>query len=181
MIRNRSGLEATVVKIRRRHIAVGYIVTFLVFSFSSSKIFQTFACETLEDDKTYLRADYSLECTSDRHQAFQVYATVMIFVYPLGIPMLYGYIFFANRKDLMSKKSREGNPHLQPFVDLWKQYKPNRFYFELVDLCRRVVLTGIVVFIYPGTAAQIAITFMLALWFLWLTEILNPYRKHQDT
>ncbi|CAM9123034.1 unnamed protein product, partial [Choristocarpus tenellus] len=119
MIRNRGGPEATLMRIRRRHISVGYAVTFLVFSFSSSKIFQTFACEELEDGKTYLRADYSLECTSDRHQAFQAYAAIMIFVYPLGIPILYGYIFFANRKALMSKKSSVGNPDLQPFVELW--------------------------------------------------------------
>ncbi|CAM9319149.1 unnamed protein product [Choristocarpus tenellus] len=181
MTRNRGGSEENTAKIMRRHVSVAYAVTFLSFSSVSSLVFQTFACETFDKEQTYLRADYSLECTSVKHKAFQAYASLMIFIYPLGIPIAYGAILFNNREELMNEERREKNIHLQPFVDLWEQYKPNRFYFELLDLGRRVLLTGIVVFIYPNTAAQIALKFMIALWFLWLTEILNPYCRPQDT
>ena len=42
---------------------------------------QTFACDHLEEmDKTYLRADYSLECDTHKHNWFKFYSAVMILV-----------------------------------------------------------------------------------------------------
>lgn len=42
---------------------------------------QTFTCDELEDvDKRYLRADYAIECDSDKHKVYQIYAGAMILV-----------------------------------------------------------------------------------------------------
>lgn len=42
---------------------------------------QTFSCDELEDvGKSYLRADYGIDCDSDRHKAFKLYAGFMILV-----------------------------------------------------------------------------------------------------
>ncbi|CAM9660772.1 unnamed protein product [Ectocarpus sp. 6 AP-2014] len=39
------------------------------------------------------------------------------------------------------------------------------------------MLTGVVVFMFPNDAAQIAITMMAAFFFLWLFEVLSPYKS----
>ena len=55
---------AGVVKmIRRKHRTVFLLLTFLVFSSESSMVFQTLACETLDAEVEYLRADYRIQCT----------------------------------------------------------------------------------------------------------------------
>lgn len=42
---------------------------------------QTFTCDELEDiNKGYLRADYAIECDSDKHKVYQIYAGAMILV-----------------------------------------------------------------------------------------------------
>ncbi|CAM9726665.1 unnamed protein product, partial [Hapterophycus canaliculatus] len=97
--RNRSSPEA-VQKVRLKHISAALWITFLIYSSVSSSIFQTFSCETLADGKTYLRADYSIECDSSKHHAMRVYAAVMIFVYPLGIPLIYVALLFWGRDAL---------------------------------------------------------------------------------
>ena len=58
--------------IRRKHISLALLVTFLVYSSVSSTIFRMFACEELDDGEEYLRADYSILCTSSKHRALQV-------------------------------------------------------------------------------------------------------------
>ncbi|CAM9384239.1 unnamed protein product [Ectocarpus fasciculatus] len=119
------------------------------YSSVSSTVFQTFACETLDDGIEYLRADYRIHCTDATHEAFQVYAGSMIFVYPLGIPLLYASLLFQ-RRDVLADDGADKTA-AQPISGLWEPYRPERFYCEVVECGRRVMLTGVVVFIFPTT------------------------------
>lgn len=78
-------------------------------------------------------------------------------------------------------ENRENNDGVASFADLWKQYKPKCFFFEVVECCRRVLLTGIVVFIYPDSAAQIAVALVMATTFFIFSEALAPYVSTWDT
>ena len=43
------------------------------------QVFQAFACEEFpEIEKSYLRADLRIECGTDEHTAYMIYAAVMI-------------------------------------------------------------------------------------------------------
>lgn len=64
--------------------------------------------------------------------------------------------------------------------DLWKPYRQDRLFYEVVECTRRVMLTGVVVYIYPDSAAQISTTLLLALVFFALSEALDPYKDLQD-
>ena len=66
-------------------------------------------------------------------------------------------------------------------TDLWKPYKPDRFYYEVIECIRRVLLTGALVFIYPNTAAQIAVALIMATFFMIISEALAPYASSWDT
>lgn len=88
---------AVVEKIRHKH-QTALLLTFLVYSSVSSLVFQTFACETLDDGIEYLRADYRIQCTDFKHQAFKAYAGIMVVVYPVGILLLYAVLLFEHRK-----------------------------------------------------------------------------------
>lgn len=213
------------------------LVTFLVYSAASSTIFQTFVCDPLDDGRKYLRADYRLECHqagSDNavpvHRAYMIYAGIMIIVYPIGIPVLYGLLLWwtwrrpppgpsvldmapprrcedgdrietVRRQPSWASVSECGAPngvpssvaplpprseinlqehHHSTVRELWKPYKQDRFFYEVVECTRRVMLMGVVVFIYPGTAAQISTTFLLALFFFAVSEALDPYEDAQD-
>ena len=180
--RNR-GSEPALEIVRHKHMSMVLLISFLVYSSVSATIFQVFACEPLSDQKTYLRADYSIECDSSKHQAFQVFAGVMIFVYPLGIPLFYAYLLYKNRHVLASENDeepRETSSKVQPISDLWVPYKPGRFYYEVIECVRRIMLTGVVVFIYPDTAAQVAVTLMIAVVFLVVSVLLAPFVSKWD-
>eukprot|EP00752_Nemacystus_decipiens_P008185 g7321.t1 len=164
--------------IRRKHQTALLLLTFLVYSAVSSTVFQTFACETLDDGVEYLRADYRIQCTDAKHKSFEVYAGFMILVYPLGIPLLYTIQLFQHRDVLAD--AGEDKVAAQAISGLWEPYRPERFYYEVVECGRRVMLTGVVVFIFPGDAAQVAITMLIAFLFFGILEVLSPYESESD-
>ena len=60
------------------------MIGFLFFSPTSIVVLQTFVCETFEDGTQALVADSSIECYTPTHIWSIFYATIMVFVYPVG-------------------------------------------------------------------------------------------------
>lgn len=52
---------------------------------------------------------------------------------------------------------------------------------QVLECMRRIMLTGVVVFIYPGDAAQIVISIMFAFIFFAVSEALLPFESASDT
>ena len=177
------GSESALERIRHKHMSMVIFVSFLVYSSVSATVFQTFACEHLDDGKKYLRADYRIECDGSKHQAFEFFAYIMFAVYPVGIPLFYSYLLFESRRVLVNEDeaTRMLSSPVKSISDLWIPYKPRRFYYEVVECVRRIMLTGVVVFIYPNTAAQVAVTLMIAFFFVVVSLMLVPYVSKWDT
>ena len=166
--------------IKHKHVSMGLLLMFLVYSSASSVIFQMFDCEKLDDGKDYLRADYTIECDSLRHRVLMGYAGVMFLLYPLGIPALFSYVLFRNRRVLADEEGREGELSVRSISNLWEPYKPSRYYYEVIECGRRIVLTGVILIIDDDSAAQIAVTLILAFVFTVISEGLAPYESQTD-
>lgn len=166
--------------IRWKYLSAVLLLTFLVYSSASATVFQTFACECLHDGNEYLRADYRIQCDSPTHRGWQLYAAFMVVVYPVGIPVAYSILLSRHRRRLTNMRSREHDARIRPILQLWAPYRPSRYYYEIVECVRRISLTGVVVFIYPNTAAQVAITLAMAFAFVLVSEGLSPYASQWD-
>jgi hypothetical protein len=75
-----------------KHQLAFLAMTFLIYSTVSTAVFQTFACDTIdqyaEHKTSYLRADYSVECGTAKHTLYKMYSGIMILVYPIGEPLV---------------------------------------------------------------------------------------------
>eukprot|EP00752_Nemacystus_decipiens_P007571 g6764.t1 len=180
-VRIHRGATETLQNVRHKHVSLLLLLTFVVYSSVTSVLFSTFACEVLDDGKDYLRSDYRIECDSPKHRGFKVYAGLMIVVYTAGIPAFYASLLWTAR-DLLrqEQKDRGSASRVSSTSDLWSPYKPAVFYYELIECARRILLAGVVVFIYPNSAAQIAITLMVAFAFVLVSEGLAPYASKWD-
>ncbi|CAN0312502.1 unnamed protein product, partial [Discosporangium mesarthrocarpum] len=115
-----------------RHAAVGLLLTFLVFSSVSTVIFKTFSCDTIADtNKRYLREDYSISCDTKEYQGYRAYASIMVLVYPVGIPLLYFWILWRNRSKLNPKldstihtPGHTVNPNPSHWTGRWRRKQP---------------------------------------------------------
>ena len=170
---------------RNKHLAVGLFLLFMVYSSVSYTIFQTFVCDPLDSGVSYLRADYEEECGTTIHFAYKTYAGIMIIVYPVGIPVVFALALFINRdgiKSIIAKTNGRNQVPLESeaIKDLWAPYKRSRYYYEVIECGRRIALTGLAVFIYPGSTAQVAIEALLAVVFSTISEILSPFAEPLD-
>ena len=169
---------------RNKHLAVGLFLLFMVYSPVSHTIFQTYVCDPLDSRVTYLRADYELACWSRIHTAYMTYAGIMILVYPVGIPAVFALALFINRDGIKSVAETTNTslapPESEAIKDLWVPYKRSRYYYEVIDCGRRIALTGLAVFISPGSTTQVAIQALLAVVFYSISEILSPFAEPLD-
>ncbi|CAM9941933.1 unnamed protein product, partial [Ectocarpus sp. 12 AP-2014] len=197
-----------------RHVAAGLLLSFLVFIATSTMAFKTFACDDeAVEGESYLRADYSIQCHTNKHGWYKIYAGVMIMLYPVGIPLLYAFILWQNRESLNPRvktgavvnpradgstaritykakyaedleeklEKRRRNPDLIPSMFLWKDFGPEIYYYEVIECGRRTLLTGVLIFISPNTAAQVAAACMFAFVSLLGFELLRPHLDPVDS
>ena len=183
IVRNGHSIHAMRVA-RNKHLSVGLFLLFVMYSSVSHTIFQTFVCDPLDSGVTYLRADYDLVCWNTTHYNFMTYAGIMVLVYPVGIPAVFAWMLFINRDDIKSIAETTNGSRVpqesEAIKDLWAPYKPSRYYYEVIECGRRIALTGLVVFIYPGSTAQVAIEALLAFVFSSLSEIISPFAEPLD-
>ena len=183
MLRNGHSVHAKRM-VKNKHLSVGLFILFIVYSSVSYTIFQTFACDSLEFGVTYLRADYGLECWTKTHVAFMTYAGLMMLVYPVGIPAVFAWALYINRDGIKSVAGSTDRSQVSPepeaIKDLWAPYKRSRYYYEVIECGRRIALTGLAVFIYPGSTAQVAMEALLAVAFFSISEILSPFAEPLD-
>lgn len=164
----------------RRHASAIFWVSFLVYSKTSGTIFQAFACDEIDNGTSFLRVDHSVQCFTPRHKWFMGYAGVMSIIYPFGIPFCYAAVLYYARTAIKSGQEAVAGSTVV-LKELWQPYQKDAYFYEVVECLRRVVLSGVVVFVLPNTAGQIATSFLLSMFFFVIFMVLNPYQHRSDT
>eukprot|EP00937_MAST-01D_sp_MAST-1D-sp2_P000588 g588.t1 len=166
---------------RRASSLIGFLffVAFAVYPSLSTKIFKTFNCGTVMhaggNMTSYLKADYSIDCLSQKHQSWQAYAWVMVWVISFGTPLLYWALLRHSKAALL-----RGDRSADYLLFLCQDYN-NRYYnWEVVETVRKLLLTGVAVFIEQGTFLQVVVAMVETAVFLGLLVACKPYRNPRD-
>ena len=61
---------------------------FVIFPMVSSSAFRAFSCEDFGNGKSFLRADYAIECNTEAYARVEQLAWLGILLYPVGISVL---------------------------------------------------------------------------------------------
>ncbi|KAH8070333.1 G-protein coupled receptor [Aureococcus anophagefferens] len=79
-------------------LAAAVLVAFLVFPSSSSTAMAFWRCRGgFGDGKRYLAADLSVECGGPKYAAYEVFAGLMVCVWPVGVPLCFYALLFRVR------------------------------------------------------------------------------------
>ena len=86
-------------------------LSFLVFPMVSSAAFRAFSCEPFDTDRSYLRADYSVECSTNTHESevhefAKAIAWLGIGLYPVGISIVYAVLMLRARRAIIRASVR---------------------------------------------------------------------------
>merc|ERR1712224_759409 len=102
----------------------------------------------------------------------------MILIYPIGIPAMYGVAVYAEREHLSTQEAREeeanGHPNTKHLHFLVVMYKPEFYYFELVECGRRLSLASIIGVVAQSSAAQPALALLISMCFTHLYTEWKP-------
>ena len=179
-VRRHGASDETLKIIQQKHMSAILFILFFVYANASSVIVPMFDCDTLDDGNAYLRVDYTIHCDGPRHRTLKIFAGFIILVYPLGIPAFFAFLLFRNRRVLLNGALRENYSNIMSFSDLWKPYRPSRYYYEVIECVRRFVLTTVGIASGGNPAAQVAVIIMLAVFFMLISEGLAPYESQLD-
>lgn len=92
-----------------RYLTMFLFLTYLVLPFVST-IFRTYLCtdidpnsEDADGSDSFLTADMRISCNSEYYMRSVLYASIMIVVYVVGIPLLYIVLLYRSRKEIMGR------------------------------------------------------------------------------
>ena len=158
-----------------KHVAVQVFNTgvFLLYPSICTRTFLLFRCREIGSDE-YLIADYSLRCWEGNHLIAMVFAVLVLLIYILGIPAGYMYLLYRSRHQLDNKhvKIRYGS--------LYLSYEPQFWYWESVEMMKKMMLTGGVMVFPIDDSFQVLAGFFVAFAYFTLVTRLEPYEDIVD-
>jgi hypothetical protein len=165
-------------------------VTFLVLAGNSTALFQYLKCHNFHEaengTESYLYVDYSIDCDSNRYKYYLPYVYCMIAIYPLGIPLMYASMLYVHRKILrnplkLEREERTGFPTIGHLTFLVQAYKPQFFWFEVLECGRRILLASVIGMFSEYSAKVPAWGLVVCLGFCWVFAYLKPFKNSDDS
>jgi len=160
-------------RVKQEEITIeGWKVTllgaFIIYPMVSSTILKMWNCRNIEGT-SYLVADYRVTCNDDSSWSmYAALAGVAFVAFPLGIPLFYLYLLLIN-KDALHDESHADHSNVYARLGfIYRQYEPQAWYWELLMLAHKLLLTGLIIFIKPGTTTQLIAGFAISItFFIW--------------
>ena len=153
--------------------SLGFCFTFvfMIYPAVSQTIFQALISQELSEDNELLRVDFQIDYGSPTHTMVVYVAVFMVLVYPLGFPATIAYTLYSNREGLLIEES----PEREQFDPLVGDYKLDCYYWEALEMFRKVVLTGLMIFFSPGSVFQLVFGVLVSAVFLVLSVWIRPF------
>ena len=163
-------------------------ISFLAFPAVSSLAFKAFRCDDLDANDelagpAVMQADLAVVCwdehgaTTDEYRRIQAVATAAIIMYPVAVPIAYSLLFWKVRHAAWSQ-TPDGLSKSITF--LTEEYDPAFFFWELLEVIKKLLLVGAMSIVMPGELNQLVIAFVIALCFLIMLMIAKPYKRPED-
>ena len=119
---------------------------------------------------SFMASDTSIECDSDEWRAIAALSIIGIIVYVVGAPV---GLWLAARRYHGCTDAR-----VQRVALLVTSYTHECWYFEAVDLVRKLILASLVLLVWPGTRLQILFGLLSSGFFFAMLIAWQPYRDH---
>ena len=161
-----------------------FMIVYSLYTGVSTKFFRLFKCRLIQNE-WYLTADYSILCTGDAYDTYVLLAGIGITLFTLGIP-LFIYILLHWNKQYLHESTcpeKELYKHIKvekEYGSIYRDYTENNYFFDLLDLGRRLLLTGALILVGSQSNTQIFLGALLCLLWLLVVTVRRPYVAYWD-
>lgn len=159
----------------------GFLMLFIAYPIVTNKLFAVLNCRALSDDLEVLVFDYSIDCNSPRHQAYQLASRILIVLFSVGVPIMLVLALIRQRRAerkqfntprmdyicrrVMTELSLDNLSEVESvlvdlelgknFGSLINAFRPGMIFFEAADMSRKLVMIGFLTVLELGTTSQV--------------------------
>jgi hypothetical protein len=144
---------------------------FLIYPVVSATVCRLFVCREIEG-KRFLASDLTISCDSTTYKTFAFYASFMLLVYPLGIP-LFVFVKMLRLRHKLKKpnvKAQFGFLYLGFFTQYW--------WFEFIDMFHKLIQTSLLAFL--PKVWQLRGGLAVTVFYMLCILIVRPYLRKGD-
>jgi hypothetical protein len=158
-----------------QHVWMLLFWSYLVLPAVTMKQLQGLDCIPFNhDDSSYLRVDTSVDCNSDDYIVFKSIDILFFCLYQL-IPVTWMILLYQVRDMLyvptnrshqeveLALNDRDANPKLSYLRFLFKDYKGDKWWFEVAEMYRRIIFIGVLPLLTPNTSKRASVGCMFAI------------------
>lgn len=180
-------------KKQKRCYQVLIYLSFLIYTPVTNKVFRALRpCDRdFDDGGAYMPEDYGISCESEVYSSNVLpIAWMCLLFYCVGIPLFYLLLLLSHKDDILTHNQMRFNEKideasLKQLEDklgavsfLYLSY--TIWWWEIYESLRKLTLTGLVVFIAPGSADQSIVLILLALLSSLIYQYAHPFRKEDN-
>ena len=173
-----------------RSVEPAILISFFLLPSVTNTLFLALPCETFHyndvaknsTSKMYLSASLDVECSSTDHVRIHTTAWILIVLWPVATPLLYALLLFHCRHAIAKNKPTAISSATR---FLWETYDDCFFWWELVELGRRLLLTNFVLFIDLDDGGsdkllRLFVALLISVCSMVLQLIAQPFRCQMD-
>jgi len=152
-----------------------FLVVFLIYPSFTNKLFEGLACRTISDESSVLDVDYGLSCQSSYYAGLRIVLYALVLLWAIGVPGLLWWSMYKMKHLILA----EDPDTLSEFGFCVDDYKTTHWYWEVVELARKLILTGIISLFSRGSIVQVVAATTISFFFFALTLKERPFNtKH---
>jgi len=157
---------------------VAYIL-FLVYPRTSRVVLSMFNCHRIADGSSFLIIDFQIECTDAYEMTYFPLAAVFTVIYPLGVPLM---LFYKLKSERLFEVGTEKPTELakRKYGPMFVAYEPQFWYWEVIELYRKLFLCAVLQFIRPGSPSQILVAILTTVFYQSAVAFCAPYVSDMD-
>ena len=153
------------------------MLCFFFFPPVSKRVFNTLHCVEILPDEEYMWADLSLRCWQGAHLYWVAFSVISMGVFTFGIPLFFCLILYSNQRKLLLQ-----TPQCQArYGFLYSKYSDRVWWWEFVEMFRKLVFTSIIMFLSSGPSSQIVVAMAIAFVALILHLHTQAYKDEPDS
>jgi hypothetical protein len=165
------------------HFYYMLVLTYLVLPPVRLKQYQVLNCNRIPG-RSFLCIDTGISCKAPMYKLFRLADIAFIFAY-MSIPPIWFYLLYRVRNRLNPPTAdvrlavflRGNDPKLSSLRFLFDAYLPKYFYFETVEMYRRILFVGILPLLSTKSRRKAAIGFAFGICSALLYREIEPFTK----
>lgn len=149
-----------------------FLLVFVMYPGLTNKIFEGFMCRNL-GDTWVLHTDYTFECYTSNWYLLASICGVLAILWPIGLP---AFLYHRLRKD--QTLIHEEDVDTLKFWDFAiGDYDVNHWYWECVELSRKMILSGMLGLLGRGSIKQVAVGVVVSFLFFAFALKEHPFES----